>query len=499
MPRLYYYYYADQIMASLKANVGGTGCDYLPMPWSSKTQNRTLSASLEDMASPQKAKLVNLDHLEVPHGHDNPCFITVEDEDGNVKHLKLRLDEDRCDPRMYLQKHPRPSIMSLPTSICGRAQTKQDLLNSKGEDVKLPSAADDKYHGFKKRLVNKDGRCNVEHKNVPRRKQAFLKDVFTTAVDMSWRYTLMAFGSSFMLTWFVFSVIWYIIVYAHGDLEALHLPSSEMQANGTWIPCVWAINNFASCFLFSIETQHTIGYGARATSEECPHAIITMCLQSIVGVLSSSCFAGIVFAKLARPKQRARTVCYSKNALITMINGHLYLIFRISNIRKSQLIESHVRAQLVRSSGTNVEGSTASILQEELKVSYMPENDPDDRAFVLVPNTIYHKIDEDSPFYTTTPKTLLESKFEMVVIFEGIVEPTGNSVQVRTSYLPREILWGYRFENMVSYEKGRYVVDSSYLNAVIPDETPRNSMKTLDEEHHHYATEDEETDATMEN
>ena len=27
-----------------------------------------------------------------------------------------------------------------------------------------------------------------------------------------------------------------------------------------------------------------LSYGARATSEECPHAIIVMCLQSIIGV-----------------------------------------------------------------------------------------------------------------------------------------------------------------------------------------------------------------------
>ena len=37
----------------------------------------------------------------------------------------------------------------------------------------------------------------------------------------------------------------------------------------------------------------------------------------------------------------------------------------------------------------------------------------------------------------------------MVVVMEGIIEPTGNSVQARSSYLPREILWGYSFENMV--------------------------------------------------
>ena len=76
----------------------------------------------------------------------------------------------------------------------------------------------------------------------------------------------------------------------------------------------------------------------------------------------------------------------------------------------------------------------------------------DDQCFMMLPNTIYHKIDENSPFYTQKPRDVLESKFELVVILEGIVESTGNTAQTRTSYLPREILWGYRFENMVTLQ-----------------------------------------------
>ena len=66
-----------------------------------------------------------------------------------------------------------------------------------------------------------------------------------------------------------------------------------------------------------------------------------------------------------------------------------------------------------------------------------------------VPNTVSHKIDEESPFYSLTPESLLSSDFELVVYFEGIVESTGSTVQARTSYLPREILWGCIFKNMV--------------------------------------------------
>ena len=80
------------------------------------------------------------------------------------------------------------------------------------------------------------------------------------------------------------------------------------------------------------------------------------------------------------------------------------------------------------------------------------DEDGNDQCFMMLPNTIYHKIDENSPFYTQKPRDVLESKFEIVVILEGIVESTGNTAQTRTSYLPREILWGYRFENMVTLQ-----------------------------------------------
>ena len=78
---------------------------------------------------------------------------------------------------------------------------------------------------------------------------------------------------------------------------------------------------------------------------------------------------------------------------------------------------------------------------------------------------------------------MLTGRFELVVTLEGIVEPTGNSVQARSSYLPNEVLWGHRYQNMMSYNKKRgiYTVDCSNLNAVIQDDTPRISAKQADE------------------
>ena len=81
-----------------------------------------------------------------------------------------------------------------------------------------------------------------------------LQDVFTTFVDMQWRYVFLAFIASFILSWFGFGVIWWFIAYVHGDylLENIN--------NSTFVPCILANKNFASAFLFSQETQHTIGW-----------------------------------------------------------------------------------------------------------------------------------------------------------------------------------------------------------------------------------------------
>ena len=58
--------------------------------------------------------------------------------------------------------------------------------------------------------------------------------------------------------------------------------------------------------------------------------------------------AGIVFAKLSRPKRRATTILFSTSAVISLTNGVLRLMFRVANLLSSQLLEAHVRAQVIR-------------------------------------------------------------------------------------------------------------------------------------------------------
>lgn len=110
---------------------------------------------------------------------------------------------------------------------------------------------------MRKRAVFKNGDCNILQSRISRRRLRYLQDIFTTLVDSQWRWTLTIFAIGFLGSWLMFALIWWLIVFTHGDLEDQHLP--QHQADAGWSPCVLNIHGFTSCFLFSIETQHTIG------------------------------------------------------------------------------------------------------------------------------------------------------------------------------------------------------------------------------------------------
>jgi potassium inwardly-rectifying channel subfamily J len=76
----------------------------------------------------------------------------------------------------------------------------------------------------RKRVVFKNGDCNVVQGNVAKRRRRYLQDIFTTLVDAQWRWTLLVFALNFLLSWLGFAIIWWLIVYSHGDLSPENNP-----------------------------------------------------------------------------------------------------------------------------------------------------------------------------------------------------------------------------------------------------------------------------------
>ena len=299
-------------------------------------------------------------------------------------------------------------------------------------------------------------------------------------MDASWTFTIVVFLATLLLSWLLFAVIWWLICYTHGDFEPDHLPL--VQKANKFTPCVYHIHNFGSCLLFSIETQHTVGYGIKATTDECPEAIFVNALQCIIGFIMQGIMAVIIFSKMTLPRLRSQTLLFSKNAVVCPRNNKLCWMFRMGDMRKNHIIDARIRAFYVRSERT-IEGQVLDHHQVEIPVTV---DGCKSGIFFNWPLVVFHKIDKKSPLYYLAPKDLTQDRFEIVVLLEGTTQSTGQMTQARTSYMPTEIFWGKKFQGLLNfnYDRREFEADFSKFDELLPISTPLCSAAYIDEYNH---------------
>ncbi|XP_068606146.1 inward rectifier potassium channel 16-like [Brachionichthys hirsutus] len=294
------------------------------------------------------------------------------------------------------------------------------------------------------RYMQKDGRFPVIFQKAPGEWSPYLMDIFTTLVEIRWRVMLLIFSLSYILSWLTFGLCYWLVAHVHGDAG-----SAGSQ------PCVENVRGFTGAFLFSMETQATIGYGFRGMTENCMVAIVVVTVQDVFSCLLDTIIIGIVIAKMASARKRAQTVGFSKCAVVNLRDGVLCLSWRLRDLRGNHILEGVVRAVLVR----YVKQPLGSIV-----MSYH-DLDIQNRDIVLAtPATIIHKLEPGSPLYRLSPEDLLEGDFELVVSFTYTGDSTGMLHQTRTSYTPADIRWGQRFQDMLKVAKKRYKVDYALFN-----------------------------------
>lgn len=313
---------------------------------------------------------------------------------------------------------------------------------------------------FQHRFMQKDGSCNVYFRSILREWESYVVDIFTTLVDMKWRHMLIIFSLSYILSWLLFGFIFWIIAFQHGDLNDMDIT-----------PCIDSVHTFAGAFLFSLETQTTIGYGSRCVTEECSLAIILVTLQSVFSCIIDTFIIGAAMAKMATARKRAQTIRFSYFALVGVRDGKLCLMWRIGDFRSNHVVEGNVRAQLLR----YFEDHEKGILMEYKDLKLV-----NDQIILVTPVTVVHVIDQDSPLYALDRKALAADRFEILVTFIYTGDSTGTSHQSRTSYLPREILWGFRFNNVLEAKKKYYKVDCEQFEEMTEYYAPFCSAKQLD-------------------
>lgn len=73
-------------------------------------------------------------------------------------------------------------------------------------------------------------------------------------------------------------------------------PEFDPPANHT--PCVMEVKTLTGAFLFSLESQTTIGYGFRCITEECPFAIVLLIVQLVITMVMEIFITGTFLAKV---------------------------------------------------------------------------------------------------------------------------------------------------------------------------------------------------------
>lgn len=142
-----------------------------------------------------------------------------------------------------------------PSHSSGNMPTEMTIMRSKN-----PSNEHEKFEGVdschvashrKRRLVSQNGRIKVTNTNIPGKRERFYGDSFTTILDMSTRYILLIYSVVYLASWSGFGSLWCLIDY-----------SRQVRGDGQFY-CIEKVQDWTSAFLFSIETQTTIGYGGR--------------------------------------------------------------------------------------------------------------------------------------------------------------------------------------------------------------------------------------------
>lgn len=321
----------------------------------------------------------------------------------------------------------------------------------------------------KKRIavVDKRGQYTIGYRG--RQPLVFLKDLFITFVDMKWRWALLSFFALYFTVFFLFTLVWAFVCWVHGDFG--HLGERD------YVPCVKGMDSFAGLLLFSIETQTSIGYGFVHPNTECTGSLIVLFFQITFGLVLETFLLTYLISKLFRPSLRSKTIRFSKNAVICQEDGSLCLQIRVGDLRKKPLQSAAAYGVLVKEVVTQ-EGVIYPLYQHEIPFTVdCMEGD----MCMMWPVLLTHRITSSSPFWHIKEADINSEKFEIIIFLEGVVEATGEMCQSRTSYTQQEVFWGYRFQQLMEFdrEKKRWSVDFTHFDQIKSFPTPLLSAKDM--------------------
>jgi inward rectifier potassium channel len=239
-------------------------------------------------------------------------------------------------------------------------------------------------------------------------------------------------------------------------LTILYFIANLLFALLYWLDPAGIVNarptSFGDYFFFSVQTMATIGYGLMAPQSTYANILVT--IEALLGLTGFALAAALMFARFSRPTAR---VLFSDVAVIAPFDGDPTLMFRVANRRRNRIQEARIRVDLVRDV-VSAEGIT---MRRFYELPLVRARNP---VFALT-WMVMHRLSPDSPLHAL--KGGFEGHLELIVTLSGIDESFAQTINARHSFLGDEILYGYRFVDILKVAPdGARSLDYSRFNSV---------------------------------
>jgi inward rectifier potassium channel len=262
------------------------------------------------------------------------------------------------------------------------------------------------------------------------------RDPYHFAVGLSWP----AFAIGFVALWLAINLVFSLLYLADPGGVANARPGA-----------------FGDVFFFSIETLATVGYGVMAPSSTYAHVVSA--LEILTGTAFTAIVTGLMFVRFSRPKAR---ILFATHAVVTRHNGHPTLMIRLVNARATPMTAANVRLFALVAETTDEGHFLRRIHDMPLEQPFLP--------FFVMPWTVMHRIDEDSPLHGHDAESLQGTSLRLFLTIEAMDTVLSANVQDIKDYGPDTLRFGMRYADSIRVTDGASAVaDLSRLSLLEPD------------------------------
>jgi len=287
------------------------------------------------------------------------------------------------------------------------------------------------------RLVQKDGRPNIEKRGLP-----FLERIswYHYMISIKRKMFFLILLITYVSVNLFFAFIYYLIGPQH--LQGI-IADSEL-------------GRFSEVFFFSAQTFTTVGYGRISPTGFWTSAVATF--EAFLGLLNFAIATGLFYGRFSRPQAFLR---FSDKAVVAPYRGGAGLMFRVAPFKNNFLTDAETKMTLAVI--TEVNGvSTNKFYPLALELEKVNA--------LSLSWTVVHPINDASPFFQLREQDLIDLRAELMIFVKAFDETFSNTVQARTSYTANEIVFGEKFIPMFhrSADGEKTILELNKLNDTQP-------------------------------